>query len=116
MIGSQATKGMHVLARFAPRIESCGVWSDGATLRAIEAYPAACRGAVTDKDALDCLPPLNHDDLVDARVCALVACLFATDRSAFMQPPEDVPAREGWIWVPKPGKIRELLADVMGRE
>jgi len=29
MIGSQATKGMHVLARFAPQIETCGVWTDG---------------------------------------------------------------------------------------
>lgn len=28
MIGSQTTKGMHVLARFALRIVECGVWYD----------------------------------------------------------------------------------------
>ncbi|MCO6429103.1 hypothetical protein [Nitrosomonas communis] len=29
MIGSQASKGMHVLARFSRQIASCGVWTDG---------------------------------------------------------------------------------------
>lgn len=43
MIGSQATKGMHVLAKFAQHPRSCGVWSDGQNLVAIEAYPAACK-------------------------------------------------------------------------
>ena len=109
MIGSQATKGMHVLAKFAPRVERCGVWTDGASLRAIETYPAACRRPEADKSVLDTLQPLNHDDLVDARVCALVACLFANTPDVFEEPPADVPAREGWIWVPKPGKMQELL-------
>ncbi len=36
MIGSQATKGMHVFAKFAPIVESCGVWTDGHGFRAIE--------------------------------------------------------------------------------
>jgi len=40
MIGSQATKGMHVLARFAPKAAQCGVWTDGDMLTAIEAYPS----------------------------------------------------------------------------
>jgi len=43
MIGSQATKGMHVLAKFAPNINTCGVWEDGGQLTAIEAYPSACK-------------------------------------------------------------------------
>ena len=55
MIGSQATKGMHALARFAPRPTQVEVWQgliegqiDGVTkgnryLHAIEAYPAACK-------------------------------------------------------------------------
>jgi hypothetical protein len=110
MIGSQATKGMHVLAKFAPRVERCGVWSDGAALRVIETYPAACRRAEADYSALAALEPLAHNDLVDARVCALVAYLFATTQDTFEEPPEDVPAGEGWIWVPKKGKIQELLA------
>lgn len=109
MIGSQATKGMHVLAKFAPRVERCGVWTDGASLRAIETYPAACRRSETDKSVLDTLQPLKHDDLVDARVCALVAYLFANTPDVFEEPPADIPAREGWIWVPKPGKMQELL-------
>jgi hypothetical protein len=109
MIGSQATKGMHVLAKFAPRIERCGVWTDEVALRAIETYPAACRRVEADANALNALEPLNHIDLVDARVCALVACLFATTQGAFEEPPEDVPVREGWIWAPKHGKMQELL-------
>ena len=49
MIGSQATKGMHVLAKFAPRTLRCGVWSDGKRLIAIEAYPSACKASATVK-------------------------------------------------------------------
>lgn len=46
MIGSQATKGMHVLARFAPDRAACGVWSSSdRRLTAIEAYPSACKGS-----------------------------------------------------------------------
>ncbi len=110
MIGSQATKGMHVLAQFAPRVERCGVWTDGAGLRVIETYPAACRRAEEDSKALDALAPLSHDDLIDARVCALVACLFATTQGTFDEPTDDVPSREGWIWVPRNGKLQELLS------
>lgn len=44
MIGSQATKGIHVLARFAPDLVACGVWSSSdRRLTAIEAYPSACK-------------------------------------------------------------------------
>ena len=46
MIGSQATKGMHVLAKFAPYVESCDVWNDGQRYQAIEAYPSACKNSV----------------------------------------------------------------------
>jgi hypothetical protein len=40
MIGSQSTKGMHVVAKFAPYIESCGAWSDRQGFHAIETYLA----------------------------------------------------------------------------
>jgi predicted nuclease with RNAse H fold len=85
------------------------VWTDGAALRVIETYPAACRLRAADSTALAALAPVGHDDLTDARVCALVAHLFALTPEAFDDPPEDVPVREGWIWVPKPGKLEELL-------
>jgi len=101
MIGSQATKGMHVLAKFAPQIESCGVWTDGANLWAIETYPAACQNAQVIKRLLKARNRLAHDDLDDARICALVAHLFATRRSSLDEPSNDVPLREGWIWLPQ---------------
>ena len=101
MIGSQATKGMHALAKFAPQIESCGVWTDGAGFRAIETYPTACRKTKAVTTLLQGCKPLDHSDEDDARVCALVAHLFATKRSTLEEPDDSVPRREGWIWVPK---------------
>lgn len=101
MIGSQATKGMHVLAKFAPQIESCGVWTDGHDFRAIETYPTACRDTKAIKQFLNGRNKLKPEDLEDARVCALVAHLFVTDRSTLEAPDDVVPPGEGWIWVPR---------------
>jgi len=101
MIGSQATKGMHVLAKFAPKIESCGVWTDERGFRAIETYPTACRETPEVKKLLKRSKPLGHDDKDDARICALVAYLFATERSKLDDPDDSVPRSEGWIWVTK---------------
>jgi hypothetical protein len=101
MIGSQATKGMHVLAKFASKTESCGVWTDGDCLRVIETYPAACRDAKLVNACLGGSKSLGHDDKDDARICAVIAHLFATQRAALEQPPADVPLGEGWIWIPK---------------
>lgn len=58
MIGSQATKGMHVLSKFALKIESCGVWTDGIGFRAIETYPTACRDTPEVKKLLKGSKPL----------------------------------------------------------
>ena len=91
MIGSQATKGMHVLAKFAPQIESCGVWTDGAGFRAIETYPTVCRNTKVIKTLLNGQNKLKPDDLEDARICALVAHLFATERSTLEGPNDKVP-------------------------
>lgn len=99
MIGSQATKGMHVLSKFASQIEGCGVWTDGHGFRAIETYPTACRNSPAVKTLLKGSKPLDHDDKTDARVCAVVAHLFATRRDALEEPRDNVPHREGWIWV-----------------
>ena len=100
-IGSQATKGMHVLAKFAPRSTSCGVWSDGAVLTAIEAYPSACKGSATIQSLRSRYTPLHHDDEEDALTCALIGYLYAEQRDALASPPDTVPASEGWIWVPR---------------
>jgi hypothetical protein len=101
MIGSQATKGMHVLAKFASQTESCGVWTDGAGFWAIETYPAACRGAKPVQEMLVGRPSLGHDDKDDARICAAIAFFFATKRDLLAEPPTEVPSGEGWIWIPR---------------
>lgn len=99
MIGSQATKGMHVLAKFAQNIESCGVWTDGHGFRAIETYPTACRDTPKVKKLLKGCETLGHVDKDDARVCAVVAHLFSTRRETLEGPTATVPSSEGWIWV-----------------
>lgn len=108
MIGSQATKGMHVLAKFAPQMLCCGVWSDGKRLTAIEAYPSACKASATIKglqQPFDKLKhdDLKHDDLYDALTCALLGYLFDTHPDKLISPGASVPASEGWIWVPRDG-------------
>jgi len=101
MIGSQATKGMHALARFAPTVESCGVWTDGKGFRAIETYPTACRKTWAVKSLLVGRKSLDNADKDDALICALIAHLFATNRQTLEAPSDDIPVREGWIWVPQ---------------
>ena len=94
MIGSQATKGMHALAKFAPKLARCGVWTDGSTLTAIEAYPSPCKHSVL-MDAL-LLPyanwrRANHQDMVDALTCALIAHCFQVRPETLVPPGEGVP-------------------------
>ena len=101
MIGSQATKGMHVLAKFAPIVESCGVWTDGHGFRAIETYPTACKETKVVKTLRKIRKLPGPADIDDAYICALVAHLFATERSLFEGPDAMVPSSEGWIWVPE---------------
>lgn len=101
MIGSQATKGMHVLAKFAPESIWCGVWTDGELLKAIEAYPSPCKRSDLIQNLRAAYPPLKHDDEEDALTCALIAYLFSQQCDQLEMPPEDVPPREGWIWLPQ---------------
>lgn len=99
-IGSQATKGMHALAKFASRNPRCGVWTNGHGFTAIETYPAACKNSSALKKLRGHGKSLDHADKDDALTCALIAYLFATDRDA-LRAPERVPKNEGWIWAPK---------------
>lgn len=101
MIGSQATKGMHMLAKFAPQVESCGVWTDGTGFRVIETYPTACRDTKRMKQFLNGREKLKPDDVEDARICALVAHLFADECDMLEGPDSNVPISEGWIWLPR---------------
>lgn len=103
MIGSQATKAMHVVAKFAPTVRECGVWCKGKSLTVIEAYPAPCKKSESLGELRPRVtgPTPDHDDLHDALTCALVAYLFARERSALAPPDKDIPKSEGWIWVPR---------------
>lgn len=115
-IGSQATKAMHALARFAPRVESCGVWTDGGSLRAIETYPAVCREAPAIRALTGSFPTQPHKDEDDAIVCALIAAKFVTERDTLEAPGDDVSWTEGWIWAPRghdgPGKSPKRAGEV----
>lgn len=102
MIGSQATKGRHVLAKFAKTVSEPGVWTDGTVLTAIEAYPSACKHSKSlgDLRRSGKYRQLDHPDKGDALTCALIASMFKKDRKQLIAPPRDVPEIEGWIWVP----------------
>lgn len=100
MIGSQATKGIHVLAKFAHHRERCGVWSDGDRLEVIEAYPSPAKNSARMADLKAPIGSLEHNDLHDALFCALIAWLFQHEPERLVYPPTGTPIEEGWIWLP----------------
>ena len=111
------TKGMHFLAKFAPNSAECGVWSDGAALTAIEAYPSACKQSSlfeelleryvsaeqVDPPAKEWIAELDHQDKLDALTCALISWVFTHSPEDLVRPDLNVPTSEGWIWVPEDG-------------
>lgn len=103
MIGSQATKGMQVLAKFAKERLECGVWSQDAVLTVIETYPAACNDSpyLERLRFVSCSKKCLTQDECDAYTCALVGSLFKQNPNTLATPPKEVPEIEGWIWVPK---------------
>jgi len=96
MIGSQTTKAMHVVAKLANDITSCGVWSDGNFLTIIETYPAACKSLKEDGNFIN-----ENKDVVDALICAKIAKMFDKNMDDLEQPQEGTSNKEGWIWVPR---------------
>ncbi|MHB1348946.1 MAG: hypothetical protein ACYCYR_03655 [Desulfobulbaceae bacterium] len=109
MIGSQATKGMHVLAKFAPKVVRCGVWTDGDLLTVIEAYPSACKKSKILTAAGSRYESLGHEDKDHALTCALIAHLFSEKFELLSHPGDNVPRSEGWIWVPKDGLQNNII-------
>ena len=93
---------MHVLARFAPHVHRCGVWSDdSAELTAIEACPSACKTSALVTGLWQKYTALGHGDDEDALTCGLIAWLFAHEPQLREAPPDEgVPADEVWIWMP----------------
>ena len=102
MIGSQATKAMHVVARFAPQRLSTGVWTDGAHLTVIETYPSLCRARLGPQVHIEPMPKTGREaDIHDADVCARIALDFHLNRERLEPPTDDTPPSEGWIWAPR---------------
>ena len=97
MIGAQATKGIHFISKFAPTIESFGVWkSQDEKLTVIETYPTA-NSPIKKRVELQ----TAHQDIQDACNCAVIAKMFDNDRNLFYQPLVEINEKEGWIWVLK---------------
>lgn len=98
MIGSQSTKGILVIAKFAPKIASHGVWeSSNRNLTIIETYPSVNFEIVIPDVLID-----SHTDIKDAYRCAYIAYMFKADKTKLVPPSvievskEDI--KEGWIW------------------
>jgi hypothetical protein len=103
-IGSQATKAMHLLARFAPTVAAPGLWqSQQGNLIALEVYPAACKNTHLATDTIQGYPQRGEpqSDGYDALMCALVARTLLLTPELVEPPPASSPPAEGWIWVPK---------------
>ena len=102
MIGSQATKAMHVMTRFSPRRDSTGIWRDETgQLWTLETYPTPCRSARLIMDRQETYPELPDPDQIDALTCSLVARMLMTDPDRAWSPGPDLPEDEGWIWLPR---------------
>lgn len=114
MIGSQATKGMHVLAKFAPHVTRCGVWTDGDMLTVIEAYPSPCEYSALMEDLREpyvawqrvgggrgWVEEIDHPDKLDALTCALISHCFDASPEMLVEPHNSIPSSEGWIWLPQ---------------
>lgn len=110
MIGSQASKGMHVLAKFIPQVQSCGVWSDCNRVSAIEVYPSSAKRSSSLEELRSCCLDRSsidlsqwHDDERDALTCALITWMYHFHPEQVAHPSLDIPIREGWIFVPLDG-------------
>ncbi|WP_339891838.1 hypothetical protein [uncultured Alteromonas sp.] len=115
MIGAQATKGMHLLAKFIPEKVSTGVWQRQ-NITAIEAYPSPCKQSrhITDLQNRAQWPLAKknaskptmvngkalHQDHFDAHICALIGWTFQQLPELLWRPEQDAQEAEGWIFVP----------------
>lgn len=93
MIGSQSTKGIHVLAKYGLTPESTGVWTNKKkSLHVIETYPSLHRELVKHPDNK------ARADIKDAYSCAEIARIFDMNRSELVPADESASKLEGWIW------------------
>lgn len=94
MIGSQSTKGIHVIAKYAPNIEITGVWvSHDRRLTIIETYPSVNREIEIPENLKEA-----NADVIDAYICAKIAYEFKCRNEKLVKPCNEIPEKEGWIW------------------
>jgi predicted nuclease with RNAse H fold len=104
MLGSQSTKGIHVLSKYSFKQEKTGIWINE-RVTAIETYPSACRGAlqiISRRNTINY--STRNKDKEDALICALVAFLYDKKKDVLVGPIENIPTCEGWIWYPSDKK------------
>lgn len=111
MIGSQATKGLHLLRKFGFTPSSSGVWQLNPSSQnqshhhALESYPTVLKTSALVAQYIEQLSSQTdfiswHQDIQDAAYCAIAALLYQQQPNIMATPTEDV-ATEGWIYVPK---------------
>ncbi len=101
MIGAQATKGIHVLAKFSPDVIATGKWSDGENLIAFEGYPSPCKRSQDMLDAKQFYAEQPDEDREDAITCAILAMWSVKHPERLLEPKPEVSNSEGWIWIPR---------------
>ena len=114
MIGSQATKGLHLLRKFAFTPSPSGIWQlshNNCKHCALESYPTVLKTSALVAQYIERLRSQTnydtwHQDIQDAAYCAIAALLYQQQPNTMATPTEDV-TTEGWIYVPK-----ECLGDV----
>ncbi|CAM3592067.1 hypothetical protein N0382_003217 [Vibrio cholerae] len=111
MIGSQATKGLHLLRKFGFTPSSIGVWQLNQSSQnqcqhhALESYPTVLKTSALVAQYIEQLRRQTnydtwHQDIQDAAYCAIAALLYQKQPNTMAPPTEDV-TTEGWIYVPK---------------
>ncbi len=100
MIGSQATKGIHFLGKFAPYAKQIGIWTDGEKLSVFEGYPSASKRSVWMNTFYTSYEDQLNDDKNDALWCALLAYCVEQHAKQILFPYNNVSVNEGWIFVP----------------
>ncbi len=108
MIGSQATKGLHLLRKFGFTPSPNGIWQlsqNQCQHRALESYPTVLKTSNTVQQYIQQLSSQTdfntwHQDIQDAAYCAIAALLYHQQPNTIATPTKDV-TTEGWIYVPK---------------
>ena len=126
MIGNQATKAMHVIAKFAEKPKKLGIWkSKSGNVTFIETYPSTCRdvydlecvlhfGELQERKKGDKIskPEYRRRDLSDAYKCARIAYEFENSPSTLHKPKDantQISNEEGWIWALKNIKNKQHI-------